>query len=72
VLKLSQSNWRESRCASDLSFGEGRQKPCWQSNPLLPENQDAPNIQMQTDVPKWHAFCKDEEQNARHFVTPLI
>jgi hypothetical protein len=24
------------------------------------------------DVPKCHAFCKDEEQNARHFGTPLI
>jgi hypothetical protein len=24
------------------------------------------------DVPKRHALCKDEEQNARLFATPLI
>jgi hypothetical protein len=24
------------------------------------------------DVPKCHAFCKNEEQNARLFSTPLI
>ena len=24
------------------------------------------------DVPKCHAFCKDKEQNARHFGPPLI